>query len=182
MAHAHGVPPAIPGIEIADDGDARGVRRPDGESHAVDAVDGDRLRTEAARQLEVATLAEQMKIEIPEQQSEGIRIFRLVNRIRPRDPQPIGSSLVKEALEQTGFVRGLERRQDGTIGPANDIDFGRTGEKGADDASLAGIVRSEHGEGIVVRAKSERARRLLIEPPDRFEPCLSHGGLHRLSR
>src|SRR4029077_601919 len=118
----------IPGIEIADDGDARGVRRPDGESHAVDTVDGDRLRTEAARQLEVATLAEQMKIEIPEQQSEGIRIFRLVNRIRPRDPQPIGSSLVTEALEQTGLVRGLERRQDGAIGPANDIDFGRTGE------------------------------------------------------
>ena len=28
VAHAHGVPPAIPGIEIADDGDARGVRRP----------------------------------------------------------------------------------------------------------------------------------------------------------
>ena len=91
-------------------------------------------------------------------------------------------SLVKEAFEQTGLGRGIKRRQDRAIGPAHDIDFGRTREKGADDASLAGIVRSEHGEGIVVRAESERARRLLIEPPGRFEPCLSHGGLRRLSR
>jgi len=64
VAYAHGMPAAVPGIEIADDGDPTGVRRPDGETHAIDAVDGHTLGAEAAHQFEVPPLVEQMKVEV----------------------------------------------------------------------------------------------------------------------
>ena len=182
VAHAHRVPAAIPGIEIADDRHARGIRRPDGEAYAGDAVDRNDLGAEAVRQVEVPPLVEQMKIQLAEQQSEGIRVFGLLNGIRPDDPQPIRYAFMNEVFEQTGLVRGLERRQHRAIGLAHDIDFGRAGQKGANDPSLAGIVRAEHGKRVVVSAEGERARGLLIEPPGWFEPCLSHDGLRRPCR
>ena len=36
---AHRVAAAVPVVEVADDADAGGIGRPDGEVHAVDAVD-----------------------------------------------------------------------------------------------------------------------------------------------
>ena len=38
-AQAHRMAPAVPGVEVADDADALGVRRPDGEGGALDAID-----------------------------------------------------------------------------------------------------------------------------------------------
>jgi hypothetical protein len=123
-----------------------------------------------------------MEIELAEQQAEGIWILRLLNGIRPRNPQPIGNPVANEAFEQTGLAPWRERRKRGSIGPAHDIDLGGTGEESADDASVGRIVRSEDAEGVVVRAESERARRLLVQSPGWFEPCLSDGGLRCPSR
>ena len=48
-ALAHGMAAAVPVVEVADDADPRGVRRPDGEGDAVDAVDGAAGGRRAAR-------------------------------------------------------------------------------------------------------------------------------------
>ncbi len=123
-----------------------------------------------------------MKIEVAKQRAEGIWILRLLNGIRPRNPQPIGNPFANEAFEQTGLASWLERRQHSAVAAAHDIDFGCGGEECTDDAPVGRIVRSEDAEGVVVRAESERTRRLLVQSPGWFEPCLSHGGLRRPSR
>ena len=55
----------VPAVEIADHRDARGVRRPDGEAHAADAVDGHRIRAERKGELELPALVEQMQVGSP---------------------------------------------------------------------------------------------------------------------
>src|SRR5262249_27845327 len=51
VAQAHRMSPAVPGVEVADDGHAACVGRPDGEAHALDAADRHRLGPEAASEL-----------------------------------------------------------------------------------------------------------------------------------
>ena len=70
MAHPHRMAAAVPGIEIADDGDPRRVRCPNRKSHAADAVDRHGLGAETVGQLEMPAFVEQVQVDIAEQQSE----------------------------------------------------------------------------------------------------------------
>src|SRR6266568_7154401 len=63
-AHAHGVPPPVPKVEIADDADAPRVRREHRESDAIDAFERERVSTELLVGTQMLALAEQMQIEI----------------------------------------------------------------------------------------------------------------------
>ncbi len=58
MPQAHRMATAVPGIEIADDRDTRGIRRPHRKSHPGDAVDRHKLRAEGLGHLEMAAFVE----------------------------------------------------------------------------------------------------------------------------
>ena len=59
-------------VEVADHRDARGVRRPEREQHAVDALVRRELRAEPAIELPVRPFAQQIVVERPERRAEGI--------------------------------------------------------------------------------------------------------------
>ena len=73
----------IPMVEVADDADALGVRRPDRKVHTGDAVNGRAMRSELLPRAIVGALAEQMEVEIGEDLTELVRVVQ--SRERP-DP------------------------------------------------------------------------------------------------
>ncbi len=73
-ARAHRVAAAVPGVEVADHRDAAGIRRPDGEANAIDIADGHRMRAEKGVGPQVRALAEEVKIGVGDQRTEGVRV------------------------------------------------------------------------------------------------------------
>ncbi|MEZ5364828.1 MAG: hypothetical protein R2748_21445 [Bryobacterales bacterium] len=63
-AATHRVRVAVPAVEIADDGDRTGVRRPNGETHAGLAVELGQMRTELFVVAVMAALAEEVQVVI----------------------------------------------------------------------------------------------------------------------
>ena len=66
-AQAHRMSSAIPGVEVADNGHAARVGRPDGKAYALDTADRHRLGPEAACELVMRALGDQMQIEFAQQ-------------------------------------------------------------------------------------------------------------------
>ena len=66
-AGRHGVGVGVPAIEVADDGDALGVRRPDGEVGAGLAVNGDEMRAKLVVETVVAALVEEVEVHVGEE-------------------------------------------------------------------------------------------------------------------
>jgi hypothetical protein len=73
-AHAHGVHAAVPVVEAAHHRHALGVGRPDGEAHAVGAVQLRGLGAHAAPGFQQAALVEQVDFLVREQGAEGVGI------------------------------------------------------------------------------------------------------------
>ena len=71
---AHRMAAAVPGVEIADQADAAGVRRPDGEIHPRDAVDRPQLGAQPAVAIPMPPFAQQMQIVAGQQRREGVGI------------------------------------------------------------------------------------------------------------
>src|SRR5207245_6423924 len=63
---AHLVEPSVAPVEVADDADRAGGRRPDGEGDAADAVHLSGVSPELLVQLFVTALAGQMKVQLAE--------------------------------------------------------------------------------------------------------------------
>src|SRR4029077_6386360 len=57
---------AVPGVEVADQRNGAGGRRPDRERGAGDAIELDRVRAQARVELLVATFADQVQVELAE--------------------------------------------------------------------------------------------------------------------
>jgi hypothetical protein len=57
----------IPRIEITDHGNTTSIGRPHSEPDAADAVNGRDLRAQAASELEMASLIEEMEIQLAEE-------------------------------------------------------------------------------------------------------------------
>src|SRR5438105_13359767 len=70
----HGVAAAIPHVEIADDRDALGIRGPDGEVHAGDAIHGAWMGAELFVALPVLAFAEQMQIDVAHLRRESVGV------------------------------------------------------------------------------------------------------------
>ena len=68
---AHRVAAAIPDVEVADDADALGVRRPDGEVHAGDAVDRAQVRAEPLVAPPMRAFAEQVQVVVGQQRGKA---------------------------------------------------------------------------------------------------------------
>ena len=112
------MPAAVPIVEVADDAHAGGVRRPNGEVHAVDAVDLPQLGPKPVVTLPVPAFAQQVAVEVGQQVWKGIRIVhgrRLLGRFpRPREactgamPLPLGNGQIA-SKSPAGWIRRMGR-------------------------------------------------------------------------
>ena len=95
----------IPGVEIADDADALGIRRPDGEVHTFDAVDRARMGAELVVALPVLAFAEQVQIVIGQQRRESVGVVhcRLL------------AALVDDSEQVIRRIRCVGRRANGFV-------------------------------------------------------------------
>src|SRR5262249_19800922 len=75
MTRSHGVPAAVPRVEVADDAHAPRVRRPDREVHAGRALVRDAMRAKLVIEPGVRTLAEEPIIGGAEHGSEPVRVL-----------------------------------------------------------------------------------------------------------
>ena len=71
---AHGVQAAVPGVEVAHDGDRARVRRPDGERGADRAVELADVRAEPLVEVLVAALHDEVEVELAERRQERVRV------------------------------------------------------------------------------------------------------------
>jgi len=105
---AHDVTAAVPPIEVADDAAALRVRRPNGEAHARDPVDLGRMRAELLVEAAVATLGEEIDVDLAQDRSEAIGVVDDV----AVDVEPVGVAPAQPldlALEEPGIVGAGER-------------------------------------------------------------------------
>ncbi len=91
---AHRVGDAVPAVEVADDVDRLGPRRPDGEGDSLHlteraAVAAD-VRAEDGPEPFVATLVEQVQVHLTERGGEPVGVVLLVlHAVVPRDEEPV---------------------------------------------------------------------------------------------
>ncbi len=86
-AHRH--PPAVPGVEIADDADRAGIGRPHRKGDALDPVMHDRVRAELLVAGEVIALGEQVQVEFAKHRRKAIDVVEFARDAAGRHPQPI---------------------------------------------------------------------------------------------
>ena len=65
---------AVPGVEVADDGDALRIRRPDGEVHTAHAAERHRVRAQPVVHFAQRALAEQVQVVIGDDAAEAVRV------------------------------------------------------------------------------------------------------------
>ena len=94
---AHGVAAPVPFIEVAHDGDALGLRRPNGEQNAIHAFVGDRMRAQAFIKPLMRPFDKQVIIERTENRAESIGIKKF-----PLPAFFLGAQAVGEAVLYTG--------------------------------------------------------------------------------
>ena len=79
---AHRVGPAVPVVEVADDVDGLGARRPHGEGHAPDVAERagvvPHVRAEDGPELLVAALVDEVPVDLAEGRCETVRVVLLV--------------------------------------------------------------------------------------------------------
>ena len=103
-ALAHRVAAAVPGVEIADHRDARGVRRPDGEMHAVDAFVDDQVRAEPVVEPDVRALDQQIVVDRAEHRAEGVGIVDRPAAALVARPQQVADARGQDAFEEATVV------------------------------------------------------------------------------
>jgi hypothetical protein len=81
---------AVPVVEVTDDADPLGVRRPDGECRSGDAVDFAEVRAEALEGAQVRTFGEQPDVHLAEHRPETIGIVGFLDAVFPGDAQAVG--------------------------------------------------------------------------------------------
>ena len=175
MADAHGMAARVPGVEIADHRDAARVRRPDGEAHAGNAVDGHRLGAERIGEPEMAAFVEQMQVEVAEQRPERIGILGLLHGLGPGNAQSIRQALADEALEQPLRLRRFEAAEHAAIGAGDHLHLVRARQERADDVSAVVRMRPEHGERVAMRGVRQRIRGGAVEVQRRDIADIVHG-------
>ena len=79
----------VPGIEIADDADALGVRRPDGEGDAVDAIDLARVCAKPFKRAQMGAFGQQPNVDFTQHRREAVGIVGFLNAAGPDDAQAI---------------------------------------------------------------------------------------------
>ncbi len=88
-AQTHGVTAAIPIVEGTDDADAPGIGCPYGEQHALHAVEGLVVGTQALVNFPVPPFREQVGVHFPEDGPEAVGIFHILEAAAEIDPEAV---------------------------------------------------------------------------------------------
>ena len=81
----HRVAATVPGVEITDDADALGIRRPDGEGDAVDAIDLARVCAKPFKRAKMGAFGQQPNVHLAQHRREAVRIVGFLNAAGPDD-------------------------------------------------------------------------------------------------
>src|SRR5260221_6772135 len=94
MVFAHRHPPAVPGVEIADDADPAGVGRPYRKGDALDPVMHDRMGAELLIAGEVVAFSEEMQVELAQHRRKPVDVVELVPMVAVPGAQPVAEGVV----------------------------------------------------------------------------------------
>ena len=168
-ALAHDMAAAVPVIEVADNGDARRIGRPDREMHAVMALVADGVRAELVVEAKVIALGHVVVVERAQHRAEEIGVEH-----RP-GPLPVGGQVAQgltvldldRAFEETCGVAPLEAA-DGLAVGVDGLDAFRAGNDRPHDPLPAFAVKAEPPEGIIMMACDQRLNLGVIGLPAGF--------------
>src|SRR5215208_2822699 len=108
-AHAHGMAPAVPEIEVTDDADAPCVGGEDRKADAGYAFEHHRMRAELVVELKMRAFTEQKQIEIRQHRREAIRVLHLDYPIAEARAHSIAlRSVGRAAGKQAGVVNAAQ--------------------------------------------------------------------------
>ncbi len=168
-ALAHHVATAIPAVEVADDGDASRVRRPDGEVHARDALVLDRVRAEPVVEPDVRAFADEPVVERPQHRAVRVDVVDGPRPVAVRGAQSVRGAPRHRAFEEARGVKARERREQ-VAGGRHRVDGVGAGNERAHHQRAVRLVQTQHREGIAVAALD-----------DRFDRASGQGARHGLS-
>ena len=146
-------------IEVADHADPHGVRRPDRERGAADAVQAALRRAHHLVRTQVGALAEQPDVEIAE---DGRKPVRIVDdrraAIGPSHLQPVRVGRhFERPLEESVCMAPREAAAHGVALGAEHLDVVRAGQKSTQpDPAVPVCVRTEHRERIAVARRADQ--------------------------
>lgn len=123
---------AIPVVEITHHRHPPGIRRPDRETHTVDAIDLSRLGTEAPGQIAVIAFREQVKVHVTQLRAKAVGVFGNLFATGPDDMKLVGLCLIEVRTEQPRQAALLHFGKDPPVIPGLNAHFQGIGQKGAD--------------------------------------------------
>ena len=154
-ALAHLAAPPVPIVEIADDGNAPGVGRPDREVQRPRALMLEHMRAEPLIKLLVRAFDEQIIVERTEQRAEGVRIMKIPGAACISRVQHIGKSRgrpVDQAFEKAVRMDALQRGDLLALGRPRMKRVG-AGNKSPDHETRRGFVQPKNLKGSPQRAE-----------------------------
>jgi len=155
VAPAHSMAPAVPAVEVADNGEPAGVGCPDGEQGALDALDGLRVGAEHGVALGQRAFGEPHEVLGRDHRREPVGIVHDARAAGVGDPEPVGEGPLAAADgtgEQAGVVEPLKGDDGLAVGGIDHLDPIRAGGEGAhhERAAVAEGVHAKEGERIAV--------------------------------
>ena len=143
-AAAHGMTPAIPAIEIANDTHLARVRGPNGEAGAGNAVDGHGMRTQLLEGAKVGALDQEMDVEFAEDGAEAVRVLDVEGIVAAvgKQPQAIAERLLPSGdwAGEKALLTDLRQIGDNLAGCAvNNPHLAGLWQKGTDDQLLGTV-------------------------------------------
>ena len=155
-AQTHGMTTPVPAVEVAHHRDTPRIRCPNGEAHTGHALDRHRDGPEAAAQFVMRAFANEVEIEVAEQEAETVGAFGVLDAARPADPEPVGTGRLQETGEQPGGMDHLQRAEAAAVFACHDVDAECAGQEGPDGAPPGDRVVAEDREGIAVLPLHQR--------------------------
>ena len=157
-ALAHLAAPAVPAIEVADDRDAAGVRRPEREKDARDALVHGELRAEPPVELPMRALDQQMIVERAERRTEGVGVKRGERSRRRRRSRPCRRALLERGDQRLEEVALAPRQLCQRLAVARQRAHPNgVGSEDADHPSSGGLMRAQDRERIAAARRRTAA-------------------------
>ncbi len=150
----------VPLVEFAHHADTLGIRRPDGEAHATDAIDLDTVRPQHPVTLAQLAFAEQVQILRRDVRRKLVGIENVVVGAAVVHAQAVGAGGFKGGapFEHAGRVNALECNASGIV---QQIDTGGVRLINPDNPLRALTMQAEQAEWIVEAGLQQRFDRLV---------------------
>ncbi len=151
MTQAHGMPTAIPDIEVTHHRDPPGIGRPHRETHAGDAVHRGQLGSQATAEVAVIAFGEQVQVHFAKQRPEAVGVFADLFATGPLHTQEVGPGLGKMPGEQPRHLVGFQVAEQLLLLAVQHLDTQRPGQESPDDLPTGTVAMGpEDGERVVV--------------------------------